>query len=169
MVATISLASDCIHTHISSHLVAICFRSFMNFFCSSVKSSAASMVVGACWTCRQGAHSGTTRARAVNGRMAVPAAPYHAGLVRTTAGAAASARGGAMSKLPELRASAKAAAAAPLATDRPAAAMLITGALASDATRGAPRRQRKEDAPGRDRPSAGASWANGVLSRAPSS
>ena len=40
-----------------AHLVAICLRSFMNFRCSSVKSSSASMVVGPCWicwTCRQG-------------------------------------------------------------------------------------------------------------------
>jgi hypothetical protein len=60
------------------------------------------------------------------------------------AGGAASARGGAMSKLPELRASARAAAAAPLATDRLALAMLMTGALVSDATRGAPgRRERR--------------------------
>jgi hypothetical protein len=49
-----------------------------------------------------------------------------------------------MSKLPELRASARAAAAAPLATDRLALAMLMTGALVSDATRGAPgRRERR--------------------------
>ena len=67
--------------------------------------------------------------------------PYPAGFVRTTAGGAASARGGAMSKLPELRASARAAAAAPLATDRLAPAMLMTGALVSDATRGAPGRR----------------------------
>ena len=60
---------------------------------------------------------------------------------RTTAGGAASARGGAMSKLPELSASARAAAAAPLATDRLGPAMLMTGAFVSDATRGAPGRR----------------------------
>ena len=99
--------------------------------------------------------------------MPVAPWPYHAGLVRTTAGGVASAAGGAMSKFPELRASASAAAAAPLATDRLAPAKLMTGALVSEATRGAPEQRRKEGAPGRDRPSDEASRTSGVLGRAP--
>ena len=67
--------------------------------------------------------------------------PAADGLWQPPRGGAASARGGAMSKLPELSASARAAAAAPLATDRLGPAMLMTGAFVSDATRGAPGRR----------------------------